>query len=142
MFLYDVNLLFAMFTADHEHHAAARRWRTSLVDKRWATTDLTVSGFVRLSGNPHITSHPKSPLEAWRLLTGNFAGSNHHYLNSTPPASDPLPEILRRCQGYRQVTDAFLIRLAIANHAVLATFDSGLQHLSPEPQAIKVVPLF
>ena len=142
MFLYDVNLLLAMFTADHEHHAAARRWRTSLADKRWASTDLTVSGFIRLSANPRVTSLPKSPLESWRVLSSNFAGSSHHTLGAAPPAPDLLAEILRRCQGYRQVTDAFLIHLAIANHAVLATFDSGLKHLSPEPDAIEIVPLF
>lgn len=142
MFLYDVNLLFAMLTSDHEHHVAARTWRNSLADRSWASCEMSISGFIRLSGNPHVTKAPKKPAEAWHLLKMNMEASPHRLLNAPPPGSPTFEEIMRRCQAYRQVTDAFLIHLAIANGAVLATFDHRLKHLSPDPDAVEVIPLF
>lgn len=54
MKLYDVNLLLALFCPDHEYHAIARRWRVRCTDKLWATCEISVSGFIRLSSNPSI----------------------------------------------------------------------------------------
>lgn len=142
MFLYDVNFLFAMLTVDHEHHRAARAWRGSLADKSWASCEISVSGFIRLSGNPHVTKAPKKPAEAWHLLKANMGKPLHRWLEAPVPGTRAFEEIMLRCESHRQVTDAFLIHLAIANRAVLATFDHRLKHLSPDPDAVEVIPLF
>jgi hypothetical protein len=36
----------------------------------------------------------------------------------------------KRLHGYRQVTDAFLLGLAIRERLVVATFDAGILHLA------------
>jgi len=141
MFLYDVNLLFAMLTPDHEHHSAARRWRTKVADKTWATSEITLSGFIRLACNPATSPSPRLPAEAWALLRANRKGPHHTFLSMTAQADQCLTGVLGRCQGYRQVTDALLLAVAIENNATLATFDSRLRHLSPDPAAVEVVPL-
>ena len=46
-----------------------------------------------------------------------------------------------RLHGYRQVTDAHLLGLAIRNGAVLVTLDRGIQALAGEAYAVNVLTL-
>jgi predicted nucleic acid-binding protein len=66
--------------------------------------------------------------------------SDHLVLSLPPEAHAILGDCLSRCQGYQQVTDAYLIAIAIANDAVLATCDSKLRQLSPDRNAVELVP--
>ncbi len=142
MHLYDVNLLLAMLTPDHEHHAEARAWRLGLKDRTWATCGITVAGFVRLACNPALGwPVARIPADAWSLLHANMAKPGHHFIGSRQPPTRVLGAVLERCQGYRQVTDAVLLALAIGHRARLATFDARLRHLAPDPAAVTVVPL-
>lgn len=143
MFLFDVNVMLALFDPEHDMHPRARSWWMSKGEVPWCSCELTRTGFIRLSCNPSATTNPKSPMEAWRVLDGNSNGTRHRLitLGSSTTGSSPAG-ILRRCQGYRQVTDAFLIHLAISHGAVIATFDQRLKHLSPDPDAVEVIPLF
>lgn len=141
MHLLDVNLLYALFMCGHEHHAAAKRWWQKKDDRPWATCEITTSGFIRLCSNAAITGGTSSPVEAYHLLVDNTSVPTHTFLTSPPSASASLEAILTRCQGYRQVTDAILLCLAIDNNAQLATFDQRLQHIAPDPQSVTVVPV-
>lgn len=49
---------------------------------------------------------------------------------------------VQRLHGYRQVTDAFLLGLAIRERLVLATFDSAILHLAGEySQHVRILQL-
>lgn len=139
MILYDVNLLFAMLVPDHEFHRAARRWRIEVEDKDWATCEITVSGFVRLSCNSALGFGSRLPAEAWAVLQANRHHPRHSFLFLKSDAT--LEGILARCQGHRQVTDAVLLAIALDNGARLATFDGRIRHLSPLPEAVIEVPM-
>ncbi|WP_367873865.1 TA system VapC family ribonuclease toxin [Luteolibacter sp. Populi] len=142
LFLFDVNVLLALLDPGHERHALARRWWTTKAGAKWCTCEITRSAFVRLSCNPHVTVDPKSAEAAWNILKSNMDKPRHAQLSVGTSAFGSLAPILRRCQGYRQVTDAFLLHVAVANQAVFATFDQPMKHLSPDPSSVEVIPLY
>ncbi len=120
MLLLDVNVLLAIAWPNHQFHAAAIAALTPR--KRWATCALTQLGFIRLSSNPAAIPTAKSPQEAASLLARLVTDSLHIYLDSLPaPASEDWQDAFRKLLGHQQVTDAYLLRLAAVNHAVLVT---------------------
>jgi toxin-antitoxin system PIN domain toxin len=139
--LFDINLLISLFDPEHAHHDRATRWAVSRPDPAWATCELTLAGFIRVLGNPKATKNPRSADEAWSILRANLASGHHRYLGFAPDKPPRLERILARCQGHNQVTDALLIQLAISHSVRLATFDAKLRHLSPDPDAVEVIPL-
>jgi uncharacterized protein len=126
LLLLDVNVLLAIAWPNHQFHAAAIAALSSR--KRWATCALTQLGFIRLSSNPAAISIAKSPQEVIGLLARLVADSLHIYLDSLPaPTSEDWRDAFRKLLGHQQVTDAYLLRLAAANNAVLVTFDRRLE---------------
>jgi toxin-antitoxin system PIN domain toxin len=138
LLLPDVNVLLAIAWPNHQFHAAAI---TALSSRnRWATCALTQLGFIRLSSNPAVIATAKSPHEAAGLLADFVADSLHVYLDSLPaPASKDCREAFARLLGHQQVTDAYLLRLAAANGAVLVTFDRRLESVAGGAARVKIL---
>lgn len=125
----DVNVLLAIAWPTHQFHAAA----TSALSngKRWATCALTQLGFIRLSSNPAVVGSAKSPLEAASLLARLVDDAFHIYIDSLPaPACEDWRDTFLAVLGHNRVTDAYLLKLAAANDAVLVTFDRRLESLA------------
>lgn len=135
--LLDLNVLVALLWPDHEHHLAAIRWlKDRPASARWATCPLTQLGFIRIVSNPAFSKEALSPVNAAMLLARNLDDNpNHEFW----PDSLPVPRVIQdfggRLQGYRQVTDAYLLTLAAESKGVFATFDSGLRELAGEKLA-------
>jgi uncharacterized protein len=55
----------------------------------------------------------------------------HEFWPDDVSPTDPMSEPYRRVFGYRQVTDAHLLSLAIRRGGRLATFDRGISDLVP-----------
>ena len=127
LLLLDINVLLAIAWPNHQFHAAAIALLSS--KRRWATCALTQLGFIRLSSNPAAIPTAKSPEEARDLLARLVADSLHVYLDSLPaPVSDDWRDAFLKLLGHQQVTDAYLLRLAAVNNAVLVTFDRRLEN--------------
>ena len=78
--------------------------------------------------NPAAVATAKIPQEATALLARLVADSAHIYLDLLPaPASEDWRDAFLKLLGHQQVTDAYLMRLAAVNHAVLVTFDRRLE---------------
>jgi predicted nucleic acid-binding protein len=56
-----------------------------------------------------------------------------------PPSSDGWRDAFAEVLGHRQVTDAYLLKLAAANHAVLVTFDRRLENIARGRSAVKLI---
>src|SRR6185369_5906821 len=122
-------VLLAITWPNHQFHATAIAALAS--QNRWATCALTQLGFIRLSSNPAAVATAKSPREAAGLLAHLVADPLHVYLKSLPaPASAIWRDAFTALLGHQQVTDAYLLKLAIANNAVLVTFDRRLVSLA------------
>lgn len=127
--LLDINVLIALTWPNHVHHDVAQSWFTKIRSEGWATCPLTEAGFVRISCNPSAVKQAATPADAIRLLGKLRELESHSYWTMDRSIVDLPPGILRRIQGYRQISDAVLLALAIQYRGQLATFDSGFASL-------------
>jgi toxin-antitoxin system PIN domain toxin len=128
--LLDINILTALLWPTHEHHDVAHRWFGARSDARWATCAFTQLGFVRIVSNPAFSRDALSPTEALALLGENLAHPAHEFWTDSLQIPSAVKGIEPRLQGYRQLTDAYLLALAHRRKGVLATFDRGLRSLA------------
>ena len=124
--LLDANLLIALTQAAHVHHAEAHHWMGLTPRRRWATCALTQLAFVRLTSNPRVVGSTISPAEAMQALGAMTAGPHHAYWDDAPAPLQSATLGSAALVGHRQVTDAYLLDLAVARSARLATLDRGL----------------
>lgn len=140
--LLDLNILTALLWPAHEHHDAAHRWFAARTDGSWATCSLTQLGFVRLVSNPAFSRDALSPVEALALLAENVTHARHEFWTESLEVPAAVKDMEARLQGYRQLTDAYLLALAHRREGVLATFDRGLRTLGGNrfEAALEIVP--
>jgi len=123
--LLDVNVLLALLDSDHVDHRKARTWISKEIDHGWASCSLTENGFVRVISQPRYPS-PISPFEAMERLRRATSTRYHEFW----PCSFSLLEEERvngtHLHGPRQVTDVYLLALAVEKEGRLVTFDSKI----------------
>ena len=123
--LLDINVLLALLDADHVDHARAREWLSREIRYGWASCALTQNGFVRVISQPKYPS-PISPFEAVQRLRRATSTEFHEFW----PCSVSLLEGRRvdssHLQGPRQVTDVYLLALAVEHGGRLVTFDGSI----------------
>ncbi len=129
--LLDVNVLVALAWPNHIHHTRAHAWFASARRGGWATCPLTQSGFVRVSSNATAIPDARTPGEAKALLRRIVRLPGHTFWPDDVAASEEGDAVFARVVGYRQVTDAHLLALAIRRGGRLATFDTGIRDLVP-----------
>lgn len=128
--LLDVNVLTALLWPTHEHHEAAHRWFAARGDAGWASCSLTQLGFVRIVSNPAFSRDALSPTEALTLLSENLTQASHEFWSESLQVPAAVKAVESSLQGYRQLTDAYLLALAHRRKGVLATFDRGIRALA------------
>ena len=140
--LLDLNILTALLWPAHEHHEAAHRWFSARAKARWATCSLTQLGFVRITSNPAFSRDALSSTEAAALLAENLTHRGHEFWTEGLQVPAAIRGMETRLQGYRQLTDAYLLALANRRGGVLATFDRGLRTLASGmfDSALEIVP--
>jgi toxin-antitoxin system PIN domain toxin len=128
--LLDVNALIALLWEEHPFHKRCMEWFAGVANAGWATCPITESGCVRLLSTPAFTANPPSVFSALRILqTATESGRNHHFW------SDDLPlSTLRARWGkglrHKQITDAYLLALAMHHEGCLVTFDTRMEALA------------
>lgn len=129
--LLDVNVLVALAWPNHEHHASVTRWFYQNMRAGWATCPLSESGFIRVSSNPRAIPGAKSPVESAKLLLQLISSPDHVFFPDDISLVESKVVELQKLTGYRQVTDAHLLGIALRHDARLATLDGGLLDLVP-----------
>lgn len=122
--LLDVNVLLALLDADHVDHRTARSWLERDIELGWASCAITQNGFVRVVTQERYPS-PVSTLEAIERLRRATATRHHRFLPSDVSLLDEAV-LGDRIHGPRQVTDVYLLSLAIAHGCRLVTFDRAV----------------
>lgn len=130
--LLDVNVLLALFSQEHSHHAAAQRWFRENEKKGWASCPFTQAGFIRLVSNPSYSRNAPSPLEAIALLEENARTPYHEFWTDNIPYAEAVAPFGAALAGHQQITDAYLLGLAMHRKGKLATFDRSIAALLPE----------
>lgn len=124
MHLLDVNILIARADSAHPHHAIVAQWMADHAAGGWATCPLTENGMLRILGHPNYPRGPGSPEAAWVSLRKILAIPGHRFL----PDDFSLPEALPTLKGVSsgQLTDLYLVALAVRNDARFLTLDQRI----------------
>ena len=133
-YLLDTNLLIALLWPSHERHDLALKWFTRHRGKGWATCPFTQAGFVRIVSNPAFSRDAVQPREANHVLSANTAAKDHTFWPDELPFAEAVAFAGVRLLGHQQVTDAYLLGLAIRRGGVLATLDQRIAALT-EPKS-------
>jgi hypothetical protein len=138
-YLPDVNILIALTDPEHIGHVSAIAWHRQIGTARLLLCPVTESGFVRLTTMPSVGGRQMS--EALTRLRMIAALPNCKNLPIDCSWLELVRPLTPRLHGYRQVTDALLLGLAIRNGVVLVTLDRRIQALAGEAYAANVLTL-
>jgi toxin-antitoxin system PIN domain toxin len=123
--LFDVNVLIALFDPAHVHHERTHSWWRQNKASGWASCPLTENGLVR------ILSQPKYPnaipvQDAIRRLEQSIARGGHAFWSDDLSLTDSTTFHCEHVMGPRQITDLYLLALAVRKGGRLVTFDGGI----------------
>jgi uncharacterized protein len=124
--LLDVSLLVPLFDQQHAMHDAAHSWFAINQKRGWATCPLTINGCVRVLSNPRFRIPGASPLATAEKLREFCQSPHHHFWHDSISITDPTLFRLNLIAGHQQVTDTYLLGLAVRNHGRLVTFDRSI----------------
>lgn len=125
-FLLDVSVLVALVDPLHLEHQRAHAWLGQVASQGWATCPITENGLIRILGNPRYTNSPGSPAVAAALIIGLRSGRNHQFWPDDISLLDHQSIDPARLLASSQITDTYLLALAVAHNGELVTFDSRL----------------
>lgn len=125
--LLDVNVIIALLDPDHAFHEQAHIWWAANLKSGWASCPITENGVVRVMSNPSYS--PRTNFNAGDLilrLQTFTQQSDHTFWPDDMTLRDEAVFVADRIHGSRQVTDLYLLALAVRHKGKLATFDKGI----------------
>jgi len=128
-YLLDTNLLIALLWPAHNHHEVAVQWFATHRNQGWATCPITQAGFIRVVSTPAFSRDSVRPREALQVLAANMASPDHLFWSEDIPVPNAISFAGLRLLGHQQVTDAYLLGLAIHRGGILATLDRQIGNL-------------
>jgi toxin-antitoxin system PIN domain toxin len=123
--LFDVNGLLGLFDEAHPFHAPARTWWHDNRTGGWASCPLTQNGFVRIMSQPRYLQS-RSPVEALTALRTGLDQPDHEFWPDDLAITDEKLFDHAFILGPNQITDVYLLGLAVKHGGRLVTFDRGL----------------
>jgi toxin-antitoxin system PIN domain toxin len=130
--LLDVNVFIAMTWPTHRAHGKVQQWLAHHGKEKWATCPFTQTAFVRILSNPAFSPDALTPSDALALLRSNLAHPGHQFWPDEVGLLDALARTQSRITGHQQVTDVYLLGLALHRKGRLVTLDSSIASLLPE----------
>ena len=123
-YLLDVNLLLALTDPMHIHHESAHRWFAERGREAWATCPLTENGFIRIASHPNYPNRPGNVAAVLAILRQLCEAPGHHFWTEDISilqvfGSDAIIT-------HAQVTDLYLLGLAVHKGGKLATLDQRI----------------
>jgi hypothetical protein len=126
--LLDVNVLYALMARNHIHHSVVEAWFYASTEMRWAICSFTEAGFLRNA--TAVRAGQIEMAEATAILKKLAEHPGYHYLPITEDWHTLCGPFFQRLFGTKQVTDAYLLGLAVRNGMVLVTMDKGIVFLA------------
>ena len=123
--LLDVNVLVALLDRTHLHHRVATDWLAANVSRGWASCPLTQNGCVRILSLPSYRNAQSPSAVADRLgqATGN---KSHEFWPDSVSVVEKGRLHWDRVLSSRQITDVYLLALAVARGGRLVTLDRSI----------------
>ena len=124
--LLDVNVLVALFSDRHVHHELAHDWLADHADQGWASCPITESGLLRILGNAaRIGQHVPVP-RLVELLSTFCENSRHQFWPDALSLRDGRTFNAEAVRGHQQITDVYLLGLAVKRGGRFITFDQNV----------------
>ena len=123
--LLDVNVLIALLDGSHLHHRLVTDWLGSNIAAGWTSCPITQNGCIRILSQPNYPNPISAAAVAERLMEATQHPSHEFW----PDAISLLhPGCLHwnKVLGSRQVTDAYLLALAVKQGGRFVTLDRGI----------------
>jgi len=123
--LLDVNVLVALFDGNHSLHRSAIRWFDEHGDSGWASCPITQNGCVRVMSQPGYPERVPvlTVVERLRHATAHRA---HEFWPDDASLLDEKTIDATRVHGPSQLTDVYLLALAVAHGGRLVTLDQAI----------------
>lgn len=125
--LLDANVLISFFDSQHICHKLALEWFNSENDDGWATCPITENAVLRVLTNPNYSKVKKFNIRQLMHLFGENANATDHVF--WPDDVSLLSESViypEKILGHKQLTDVYLLSLAVKNNGRLVTFDARI----------------
>ena len=129
-YLLDLNALIALVDVDHVHYRSIQRWFDATGNEDWGLCPLTEAGFVRVTTNPAYCGVTRTIAQATAMLAELASHPGCRYWPMTESWSSLTAPFVSRIFGHQQITDAYLLGLAIKNDAALATLDKAVPFMA------------
>jgi toxin-antitoxin system PIN domain toxin len=125
--LLDIHVIIALFDPDHAFHERAHVWWSVNRIQGWASCPLTENGAVRIMSHPNYSRILQfSPGELISRI-GEFADqTDHAFWGDSISLRDEGIFERDRMHSTRQITDLYLLALAVSHQGRLVTFDEGI----------------
>ena len=126
-YLLDVNVVIALTDEDHTHRALVMDW-FRIPELDWGLCAFSEAGFLRISANPRVGGLTLE--EASRILSSLTKLSGYRFWPVASGWSSLAAPFAERVFGHQQVTDAYLLGLAISENGVLVTLDKTITYMA------------
>lgn len=123
--LLDVNVLVALFDEDHTLHEAALRWFDESAQAGWASCPITQNGCVRIMSQPGYPNPQPVAAIVQRLRDATSHRAHESWPDDVTLVDDAKVDPTH-IHGPKQLTDVYLLALAVAHRGRLVTFDQGI----------------
>jgi toxin-antitoxin system PIN domain toxin len=123
--LLDVNVLIALLDSDHASHDSTISWFSKHAREGWASCPITQNGCIRIMSNPGYPN--RLPVQAIiERLAEACRQDIHEFWPDEVSMLDSDVVDSTRIHGPRQLTDIYLLALAVQHEGRLVTFDTGI----------------
>ena len=125
-YLLDVNALIALIDPTHANHDVTHQWFAADGGQSWATCPITENGILRIVGNARYPNSPGSPAAVAGLLARLKTHAGHVFWPDNISLLDASKIDAGRLLTHAQITDSYLLALAVAHRGMVATLDRRL----------------
>ena len=124
--LLDVNVLIALVDPLHVHHELCHHWFAARGTTAWASCAITQNGVLRILGHPRYPNSPGSPGVVSEILQALVAHPQHQFWDVSPSLLSQAHVNTSALLDSAQITDTYLLALAVHQGGLLATLDQRL----------------
>ena len=123
--LLDVNVLIALLDADHSLHLSAIQWFEGAGKSGWNSCPITQNGCVRIMSHPHYPNAFPVSVLVERLSRACSSKFHDFWPDDVSILNDGTVDA-KRVHGPRQLTDIYLLALAVRHDGRFVTFDGSV----------------
>jgi uncharacterized protein len=124
--LFDVNVLIALLDEQHVGHSAATDWFGQNLVAGWASCPITENGTARIMSSPGYPN-PLPVAEVLQRLAQAMDSGNHAFWADDVSVTDTSIFDYEALLGPKQITDRYLLALAVKNRGRFVTFDQAVR---------------